>query len=172
MNKVALKYLVYARESLIGLRVPALHGRTSFSLSRGPRPEGGALVKTSRPMVHCAPALQLAGRLGSFFQIEAPSRCSVSWASGGGWVADLTAPAGAGRPRGQSEPAEESGDAELLPSIPPRQASTRLGRWAPQPAPVPGLVFSEGPAMATQPNSSTKKKEEKGKNIQVVVRCR
>lgn len=26
--------------------------------------------------------------------------------------------------------------------------------------------------MASQPNSSAKKKEEKGKNIQVVVRCR
>lgn len=54
-------------------------------------------------------------------------------ASGGGEIADLTAPAGAGLPRGQSEPAVESGDAELLPSIPPATPAPGWGGGHPSP---------------------------------------
>lgn len=46
------------------------------------------------------------------------------------------------------------------PSVPPRRSSRQGGR------------FLGTSVMASQPSSSSKKKEEKGKNIQVVVRCR
>lgn len=71
LNKVALKYLVYSREPLsLDYEFQPCKDLPAFSLSRGPRPEGGALVTMSRPMVPCAPALPLAGRLGSLFKLR------------------------------------------------------------------------------------------------------
>lgn len=131
LNKAAWRYLVYSGESLVGLRVPARRGRTSFFLARGPRPEGGALVTRPRPMVHCAPALPLAGRRGSFFQIEAPSRCSVSGASGGAWVADLTVPRPVRESLGASQSPERRAGTPTCFRRPPRaRPAPGWGRWA------------------------------------------
>lgn len=176
-------HTIYSCVSPSGPRVPGGYGQTSFLLSRGPRPKGGALVTTPRPMVPCAPALLLVRRLGSFFKLR---RRVVAWfprlrAETTSLFPRLPLVLVRDRRLGESELLVESGDAELLVG----HAGIRRGRWASgprrsqdPPAPPrrsstrPGLDFPAVIVMASQPNSSAKKKEEKGKNIQVVVRCR
>lgn len=84
----------------------------------------------------------------------------------------------------QSDPLVGSGDIELLAWLPPAapvpggggghpgRAVRRPLRAPQRRSPQPGLDLRAEIVMASQPNSSAKKKEEKGKNIQVVVRCR
>lgn len=123
-------------------------------------------------MVPCALAQQLAGRLGSFFKLRRRGVARFP-----GLLADTTPVIRwlrllQDRRHGQSEPLVDTGDAELLASGP--RAKPALGRKGGHRSPGQrrALIFSERSVMASQPNSSAKKKEEKGKNIQVVVRCR
>lgn len=128
LGKVALKgHTVYSCVSPSGPRVPEGYGQTSFLLSRGPRPKGGALVTTPRPMVPCAPALLLVRRLGSFFKLR---RRVVAWfprlrAETTSLFPRLPLVLVRDRRLGESELLVESGDAELL-------------AWVTRATPVPG----------------------------------
>lgn len=150
-----------------------------------PQGRGSGDDTPSHGALRARAAIGSASRL--LFQIEAPSRCLVSWASGGDDIAVSEAPASASAgqtpPRVRAPGGERGRRATCVGS--PGHASTRRGRWAsgprrsqdpPAPPPRsstrPGLDFPAVIVMASQPNSSAKKKEEKGKNIQVVVRCR
>lgn len=118
-----------------GLQVPDGHRGTSVSLSRGHAPEGRSLRTTLRPMVPCAPALQLARLLGSFFklrrrvvarfpELRARARLVIWWL----WLVRY-------RRLGRSDPGGEwrcrAGCVGFSGHTSPRQA-----RWAPLAAPV------------------------------------
>lgn len=126
LGKVTLKsHTVNSCVSPIGLRVPGGYGQTSFLLSRGPRPEGGALVTTPRPMVPRAPALLLAWRLGSFFKLRRRVVARFPRLRAETILVIPRLPLVRDRRLGQSDPLVESGDIELL-------------AWLPPAAPVPG----------------------------------
>ena len=112
------------------------HRRTSYLLSRGPRPGGGGLVTTPRPMVLCAPALPLARPVGSFFKLR---RRVVARFPGLRAETRFVIPRLGlvrGRRRGQSR------WPWLVDSSFRGHASTRQGRRAPRSAPAAELLHA------------------------------